>query len=56
MAAPQRSAHNGTLPPRQDLQDYWERVEHAILGLGSGIYLELFSENHVSAVAPIFLG
>ena len=55
-AAPQLSAHDGTLPPRQDLQDYWEHVEHAILGLGSGIDLELFSESHESTVVPIFLG
>ena len=55
-AAPQLSAHDGTLPPHQDLQDYWEHAERAILGLGSGIDLELFSKNHVSTVAPIFLG
>ena len=55
-AAPQLSAHNGTLPPYQDLQDYWESVKRAIIGLGSDIDLELFRESHVSAVEPIFLG
>ena len=55
-AAPQLSALDGTLPRRQDLLDFWERIERAVSGLGSSIDINHFNSSHIRAIAPLILG